>query len=785
MRVLLKMRVLLRSKAALSTTLMVSILCLGLVWRSSASAQSATDIVLYATDATTRAGNWEVVADSTAAGGARLHNPDAGAAKVNTPAASPSDYFELTFTAQAATAYRLWVRGKADGDSPYNDSIYVQFSGSVDAGGAAAFRIGAADATTINIEDGLSTGLSGWGWQDNGWGIGVMGQLIYFQASGSQTMRVQVREDGLSIDQIVLSPLTYVAASPGTLKNDHVILPKTAPPPPPPAPTSTSDVVIWAADVSSSRIFGNWATVFNGSAAGSTALRNPDAGAAKIATPLASPSSYFEMTFTAQAGSAYRLWIRGQADGDSPYNDSVYVQFSGSADASGSAAYRIGTTDAAAINLEDDLGRGLSGWGWQDNGWGVGVMGPLIYFQSSGTQTIRVQPREDGLSIDQIVLSPQRYLSNSPGALKNDSVILPSTMSVTPTVNQPPSVTISASPALGTYPLSVSFSSNASDPDGAIISYAWSFGDGNTSSSVAPSNLYTSAGAFTARLTVTDNSGATATASMPVTVNAPSVLGSTLIKWLDWNIQMGNGTDNAYNLDRTATYIANMQPDLVTLCEVQRYSGDDQAQRLSDLLRQKTGFTWYFFFTPKFSGCTEGNLILSKFPIVSTASLFLSVQRSVAKASIVVNSRTLNVFATHLDPDSASSRTQEITELRNWILGFGGNSIVAGDFNAWPGASEIAGMTSWCSDAWADASNNGTATAYPDNPVDAVNTRTRRARIDYVFYSRSAPNLVLRAAQVPDLRDLSKSPAELLGTADDKGVRPSDHNMSMITFEVR
>jgi hypothetical protein len=51
-------------------------------------------------------------------------------------------------------------------------------------------------------------------------------------------------------------------------------------------------------------------------------------------------------------------------------------------------------------------------------------MGPVIYFQTTGLQTIRIQTREDGFSIDQIVLSPQSYLNSSPGALKNDNIIL-------------------------------------------------------------------------------------------------------------------------------------------------------------------------------------------------------------------------------------------------------------------------------------------------------------------------------------------------------------------------
>jgi len=150
----------------------------------------------------------------------------------------------------------------------------------------------------------------------------------------------------------------------------------------------------------------------------------PDAGAPKLSAPLASPTSYFEMTFNAQAGIPYRLWIRGKAQNDFYGNDSVFVQFSGSVTSSGAATYRIGTTSATDYNLEDCSGCGLQGWGWQDNGWGVGVMGPVIYFATTGTQTIRIQNREDGLSIDQIVLSPSTYLNASPGALKNDTVIL-------------------------------------------------------------------------------------------------------------------------------------------------------------------------------------------------------------------------------------------------------------------------------------------------------------------------------------------------------------------------
>jgi hypothetical protein len=155
-----------------------------------------------------------------------------------------------------------------------------------------------------------------------------------------------------------------------------------------------------------------------GDAAGGKAVRNPNAGAARVETALASPVDYVEFTFTAQAGVPYHLWIRGKAQGNGWKNDSVHVQFSNV------TAYPIGTTSAAMVNLEDCSGCGLSGWGWQDNGYGTGVMGPNITFTTAGTQTIRIQTREDGMFIDQVVLSPDRYLTTSPGALKNDTTIV-------------------------------------------------------------------------------------------------------------------------------------------------------------------------------------------------------------------------------------------------------------------------------------------------------------------------------------------------------------------------
>jgi endonuclease/exonuclease/phosphatase family metal-dependent hydrolase len=163
----------------------------------------------------------------------------------------------------------------------------------------------------------------------------------------------------------------------------------------------------------------------------------------------------------------------------------------------------------------------------------------------------------------------------------------------------------------------------------------------------------------------------------------------------------------------------------------------------------------------------------------------LSVQRSVAQATVTVNGRTINFFATHLDDGSSGNRYTQVGELMSFASGFSEQRIVVGDFNGGPDTSEAVRMTSGYFDTWMRALNAGTASAYPDNPL-GMHTRTRRGRIDYVWYSLSAGSLSLTSTQIPDTRDLSNTNVSVfLGTLDDKGVRPSDHNPMIANFNVQ
>lgn len=141
-------------------------------------------------------------------------------------------------------------------------------------------------------------------------------------------------------------------------------------------------------------------------------------------TPLVEPDRYVDVTFDALAGRPYRLWLRSKAIGNSYENDSVWVQFSGSLTAGGAPAYRMGTSSATAVILEEGTNAPMAGWGWSDNGYGAGVVGPAIYFAADGRQTMRIQTREDGLGIDQVVLSSRRYLHVAPGSTTADDTVV-------------------------------------------------------------------------------------------------------------------------------------------------------------------------------------------------------------------------------------------------------------------------------------------------------------------------------------------------------------------------
>lgn len=147
-----------------------------------------------------------------------------------------------------------------------------------------------------------------------------------------------------------------------------------------------------------------------------------------------------------------------------------------------------------------DLDGSIVTYAW-NFGNGQTATGPLsqVTYTTSGSYTIRLT------------------VTDNRGTSRNTTVTV-----VAGVANVRPTAAISALPTSGPAPLLTQVSSTGSvDPDGSIISYAWSSGNGQSATGPAASFSYPIAGTYTVTLTVTDNRGAIGTATETITVDPP------------------------------------------------------------------------------------------------------------------------------------------------------------------------------------------------------------------------------------------------------------------------
>lgn len=95
------------------------------------------------------------------------------------------------------------------------------------------------------------------------------------------------------------------------------------------------------------------------------------------------------------------------------------------------------------------------------------------------------------------------------------------------TLNQTPIALPSVAQAQGSIPFVASFDAQgSSDPDGDSLSYFWDFGDGATSTQVAPQHTYAEVGNYVVSLIVNDGELDSAAQELTITATEPSVVGS-------------------------------------------------------------------------------------------------------------------------------------------------------------------------------------------------------------------------------------------------------------------
>ncbi len=193
------------------------------------------------------------------------------------------------------------------------------------------------------------------------------------------------------------------------------------------------------------------------------------------------------LSFTAtETGAAY-IYEYGDVNAN-PTASFTFVATDLSVDFNGSGS----TDDGTIVNWDWDFGDGAAG------------AGALVShtFAAAGTYTVMLTVTDD---------------AGATGSVSQEVSV--------GDLNLPPVASFTAVQVTGT--LEVSFDGTGSTDDGAIVSWDWDFGDGNTGIGSTASNIYATAGSYTVTLIVTDDAGATGETSQSVTVD-PVVTGESM-----------------------------------------------------------------------------------------------------------------------------------------------------------------------------------------------------------------------------------------------------------------
>ncbi|MET9476111.1 MULTISPECIES: endonuclease/exonuclease/phosphatase family protein [unclassified Streptomyces] len=210
-----------------------------------------------------------------------------------------------------------------------------------------------------------------------------------------------------------------------------------------------------------------------------------------------------------------------------------------------------------------------------------------------------------------------------------------------------------------------------------------------------------------------------------------------------YNIHAGAGMDNVFDLDRQAAELRALDADVIGLQEVDvhwdtRSQWRDVAGELAERLHMRVSFAPIYSLDPTTPGAPRrefGVAVLSRYRIVSAENheitrLSTQVPNPVptpapgfGEVVVRVRGMPVHVYVTHLDyRGDPSVRIAQVADTRRVMAQDEGRKVLLGDFNAEPGAPELAPL--W--EELADAEPG--APTYPAlNPVK---------RIDFVAVSK-------------------------------------------------
>jgi endonuclease/exonuclease/phosphatase family metal-dependent hydrolase len=185
----------------------------------------------------------------------------------------------------------------------------------------------------------------------------------------------------------------------------------------------------------------------------------------------------------------------------------------------------------------------------------------------------------------------------------------------------------------------------------------------------------------------------------------------------------------ANGLERIATEISALDPDVVLLQEVDRYyprtGGVDQAAWFA----QRLGMHSAFGANVTRGRSQYGTAVLSRAPIVDQANTLLpnapgGEQRGLLRVAIDLGHATISVYNAHLQNRLAGLREAQARAVATVLATDPRPRIIGGDFNAGPGTRTLGPLSTHVVDSW------------PESGSGPGGTVRGGSRIDYLMASR-------------------------------------------------
>jgi len=238
-----------------------------------------------------------------------------------------------------------------------------------------------------------------------------------------------------------------------------------------------------------------------------------------------------------------------------------------------------------------------------------------------------------------------------------------------------------------------------------------------------------------------------------------TTVGQVPVRLVTFNVHHGVGDDGRHDLARLARLLADADPDVICLQEVDRHFGErsdfvDQALLLSRALERELVWGASIDDPPR-AGQAErrqyGNALLARLPVLASEVHRLpgaGEPRSALRALVQLDGAALEVTTTHLSSRSAADRAVQAAAVA--ALSGAGPGVLVGDLNAAPGAAELGVLRQRFTDAWTLAANRTDQAGRFSRRAGAGLThpaRRPRVRIDQVWVSAG---VTVTAARVLD-----------------------------------